>query len=771
MSSIIEGYNYDIFISYRQKDNKGDRWVSEFVEALKIELESTFKEEISVYFDINPHDGLLETHDVDASLKDKLKCLIFIPIISRTYCDTKSFAWEHEFMAFVEQASLNQFGLKVKLPTGNVASRVLPVSIYDLDLSDKKLVESVLGGVLRGIEFIYKEQGVNRPLKPDDDEKINLNKTKYRNQINKVGNAIKEIITGLRSKPAEPKKEEKSERNPFPEIKAEDRIEAKEKPALSSKTKLSAAITVISIVIIAAIIAYPKIFNRNTLDKLRSSGGKIAVAVLPFQNMTNDTSLNIWQRGIQDNLINSLSNSEELKVRQTESTTAVLASKGLSTYASISPSDANAISRKLETDIFIYGSIKTSGNILRINAQLIDSKSNDVFKSFQIDGPPLKILHLIDSLSWMVKNFLIISKMEKDQPSDFKEISSAKSIEAYKYFVYGQQAFITSDFSTALKMYSQALALDSNYTDAAIMLPFAYRNQGLIEQAKKLCIKLYNKREQMTMRQKMYVNWLYATYFETPYEAIKYAKQIVDLDDQQPTWHVVLAGNYIRLHQYEKAIPEAEKALDIFKQWGSPPSTVWYYTTLGSIYHKTGEYRKEAKLYKKAEVDFPENIELIPHQAILSLTTRDTSEAKQYIDKFIKMSTDNLVPEINIKSQLAEIYSEAGLWNKAEYYYRQALTLNPENPRLMNYLAYFLIDNNLNVNEGLELINKALKANPDNYAFLSTKGWGLYKQGKYQDALEYLQKSDSLQPFYNHEIYLKLEAAKMAVANQKKSDR
>jgi hypothetical protein len=45
MASIIPGYEYDIFISYRQKDNqptprygwqsKGDRWVSEFVEALK----------------------------------------------------------------------------------------------------------------------------------------------------------------------------------------------------------------------------------------------------------------------------------------------------------------------------------------------------------------------------------------------------------------------------------------------------------------------------------------------------------------------------------------------------------------------------------------------------------------------------------------------------------------------------------------------------------------------------------------------------------------
>ena len=133
MASIIPGYEYDIFISYRQKDNKHDGWVTEFVDNLKGELEATFKEEISVYFDINPHDGLLETHDVDASLKEKLKCLIFIPIISRTYCDPKSFAWEHEFKAFIELASHDQFGLKIKLPNGNVASRVLPIRIHDLN--------------------------------------------------------------------------------------------------------------------------------------------------------------------------------------------------------------------------------------------------------------------------------------------------------------------------------------------------------------------------------------------------------------------------------------------------------------------------------------------------------------------------------------------------------------------------------------------------------------------------------------------------------------
>src|SRR5450759_686609 len=202
MASFLPGFEYDIFISYRQKDNKGDRWVSEFVDALKTELESTFKEDVSVYFDINPHDGLLETHDVDASLKEKLKCLIFIPIISRTYCDPKSFAWEYEFKAFIEQASQDQFGLKVKLPSGNVASRVLPVRIHDLDINDIKLCESIIGGVLRGVDFIYKSAGVNRPLRSkEDNPHDNLNHTNYRDQINKVALAIKEIILGLKTIP------------------------------------------------------------------------------------------------------------------------------------------------------------------------------------------------------------------------------------------------------------------------------------------------------------------------------------------------------------------------------------------------------------------------------------------------------------------------------------------------------------------------------------------------------------------------------------------
>ena len=196
MSSLIPGFEYDIFISYRHKDNKYDGWVSDFVSNLKRELEATFKEEVSVYFDENPHDGLLETHNVDKSLEGKLKCLIFVPIISQTYCDPKSFAWQHEFLVFNKIAKEDQFGREVKLSNGNVASRILPVKIHDINAEDKTLIENELGP-LRSVDFILKSAGINRPLTSKDDEVRKHGQILYRDQINKVANALKEIVTGL----------------------------------------------------------------------------------------------------------------------------------------------------------------------------------------------------------------------------------------------------------------------------------------------------------------------------------------------------------------------------------------------------------------------------------------------------------------------------------------------------------------------------------------------------------------------------------------------
>src|SRR5262245_30514616 len=125
MPSLLPGFEYDIFISYRHNDNL-DGWVTDFVNRLEKELRSTIKDHVSIYFDSNPNDGLLEMHQVSESLENKLKCLIFIPILSQTYCDQKSYAWL-EFREFCRLSNSDRFGRNVRLANGNVTSRILPI--------------------------------------------------------------------------------------------------------------------------------------------------------------------------------------------------------------------------------------------------------------------------------------------------------------------------------------------------------------------------------------------------------------------------------------------------------------------------------------------------------------------------------------------------------------------------------------------------------------------------------------------------------------------
>lgn len=199
MPSLVHGCEYDIFISYRQKDNKGDHWVTGFVDALRAELDATFKEDITIYFDENPHDGLHENYDVDESLREKLKCAVFLPIVSRTYCDSQSFAWAHELRAFIALASKDPQGLKVKLANGNTTSRLLPIRIHELEAGDTKLFETETHSAFRSIDFVFKSSGVNRPLLPSDKKEDNQGHVAYRDQVNKVANAIREIVVAMQT--------------------------------------------------------------------------------------------------------------------------------------------------------------------------------------------------------------------------------------------------------------------------------------------------------------------------------------------------------------------------------------------------------------------------------------------------------------------------------------------------------------------------------------------------------------------------------------------
>jgi len=445
MASIIPDFEYDIFISYRQKDNSYDGWVTEFVNNLNRELEATFKEEVNVYFDINPHDGLLETHNVNASLKEKLKCLVFIPIISQTYCDPESYAWQHEFIVFNKMAKEDQFGRDVNLTGGNVASRILPIQIHELDADDHKIFENETGGVLRAIEFIYREPGVNRPLSPDDDSKENLNKTKYRNQVNKTANAVKEIINALR-------KDNQDEIVPNKVFKSKPEFFETLKPKAIIGTLL------ILVLIVLGYLFIPKVFNSSkSIEK--------SIAVLPFKNESNDSANVYIINGLMESILTNLQKIKDLRV---------ISRTSVEKYRN-SPKTIPEIARELNVNYFIEGSGQKIGGQILLNIQLIEGLDDKHLWAEQYNREANDIFNLQMEIAKNIadKIEVIITPEEEERINKVP----TNNLVAYDYFLKGLDLFAKgsrNNFEDAIGYFTKAIENDSDFALAYANLAITY---------------------------------------------------------------------------------------------------------------------------------------------------------------------------------------------------------------------------------------------------------------------------------------------------------
>ncbi len=466
MSGIIEGYNYDIFISYRQKDNKGERWVSEFVEALKTELESTFKENVSVYFDENPDDRLGDTHDVDRSLQDKLKCLIFVPILSQTYCDTHSYAWQKELVAFIEMAENDRFGKDIRLRSGNVAGRILPIRIHDLEPEDVRLFEKQTGSTLRTMDFVFRTvSGVSRPLLPDEDHPTdNLDKTFYRDQINKTAHAIKEIILGMQAVSGPGVKEKEQQEKSFKGTgTAESRLE-NAKPFKSGSLKWIIVSVALALVTVAAVLLYPIIFKETGSGKSKTSVEK-SIAVLPFRNDSPDSENQHFIDGTMDAILDNLCKVANLKV---------ISRTSVEQYRN--PTKAiGEIARELKVRYILEGGGQKYGDEIRLTVQLIDAESDKHIWSSQYDRNISDIFKIQSEIAKDVAAELRAAL----SPEEISEIDRkpTENIEAYNLYLKGRYFLnrrTEDDLKKSISYFEQAIAMDTTFALAYTSLAETY---------------------------------------------------------------------------------------------------------------------------------------------------------------------------------------------------------------------------------------------------------------------------------------------------------
>ncbi len=527
------------------------------------------------------------------------------------------------------------------------------------------------------------------------------------------------------------------------------------------------------LIVVVCILLYPKIFMRDKFKDIRDEDGKISVAVMPFTNMTGDSIYNRWQNSFQNLMIGNLSNTDELSVRPFEVMMDILGSTRNANYASITPTIASELALKLESSTLINGSLSKAGQNIRISVHLVKAETQEIYKSFALECMAEDEFHIIaDSLSGRLIDFLKIEILKQGSIQEINQFINTNSPEAYSYYVQSMKMMAGFDINSSLEYALKAVEIDSSFINGYIGLSVLYNMVGDLEKAKDAFQKADQNRDKISFRDQLYLDhWKYGYLDKDPQKGLLYLYQLAEMEPQN-RFFLNNIGDLNRLLQnYDKEIEAYEKFIEIDKKWGTIEKWFWPYIELADAYHIKGNHKRENELYKMVLSMSPDNPRIIYRQARCALSLGDTINANKHIDNYITIRREqSRWSEARIKRALGDLYDEADILDNSERYYREAIDLDPQNPTALNNFAWCLIDNDINIEEGLRLVNKALNFRPENNNFLHTKGVGLYKKGMYKEALTILEKSWDNSRYYDNDHAHLIQEIKQILAKQNSNE-
>lgn len=139
-----------------------------------------------------------------------------------------------------------------------------------------------------------------------------------------------------------------------------------------------------------------------------------------------------------------------------------------------------------------------------------------------------------------------------------------------------------------------------------------------------------------------------------------------------------------------------------------------------------------------AESESPELLYIASSQ--IYLAQEAYSEAQKVIEKGL-----GALPESEqLRFQLGAVYERQKEFDQAEVVFKKILDDNPDHADVLNYLGYMLAERGVRLNEALDYLQRAVKIDPYNGAYLDSLGWAYYQKDDLDEAEVHLTKAASL---------------------------
>jgi adenylate cyclase len=351
-------------------------------------------------------------------------------------------------------------------------------------------------------------------------------------------------------------------------IEPEEPSQAKVKAKVEGKRwKYSTIAAMVVVVIIAAAALWQFVWrpSHRAVEKVDPKKmalplpDKPSIAVLPFVNMSEDSKQEYLADGLAEEIINGLSKCPHI---------VVIARNSTFTYKG-KPVKVQQVAEEMGVRYVLEGSLRKTGDKVRITVQLIDALTGQHLLSERYDRELKGILVMQDEITMKILDAVQV-KLTAGEDARLRA-KGTKNLEAYLKLMQARQymqSLNKENVALARKLTEDAIALDPQYAAANAMLCRV--------QLFEVTVGVYkNAREALE-------------------QAIKLGEKAIALDDSSSYAHAMLAFGYSRLKEYDKGISEAEKAVSL------DPNSAHAYHALGSALDWAGRPQEAIPFLKKS---------------------------------------------------------------------------------------------------------------------------------------------------------------------------
>lgn len=360
------------------------------------------------------------------------------------------------------------------------------------------------------------------------------------------------------------------------------------------------------------------------------------IAVVPFQNLTQDETKNWIGAGFSETLTTKLSEVPDFTLYERSQLNEIVKELKLQISGFVDEKTAVSVGKMHGVEILVLGSYQLMENMLRVSARFVDVESGKVLKTADATGKLSDIFQLQDTVALSFLSKVNVTLGEKERQKF--QSAPTNNLSAYEWFSKGYEAqTISRDLNKAIECYTKAIELDKNYVTA-------YNNRG----------SAYDEIQQ-------YEN------------ALKNFTLALEMEPENAITLNNLGLAYEHSGLLDKAIEMYAKSIAI------QPRNAITYTNQGSTYRDMGMLDKALEDLNKAVELNPKLAEAYAHRAGIY----------EQMEKLEDAVADN-TKAIAIRKNYAEAYANrAVLYAKLEKFdealadCNEALKLNPDYPEAL----------------------------------------------------------------------------------------